>query len=286
MHTRHTIALILAPALTVATLSSMTTSAYASSAYKVTVKMSNTKIGLGGKITAYGTVSPKAPGKTVKVYVHYGSDSSGEYHYVGSDTLNSQSKFVKKFEPTDSGKTTVKVVKAKSSAHKAGSKTASFNNYGYIRLSKLARTVERGVVAYSSAYHFPGDSEGNEGYGFVGASGAQARWDTHYQCTSFRALGAIEDSSASGTSAIANFVGEKGDESTLTIYEGSLLADGQEDPEPISLALTKSVNGVTQTARYIDISTQAYAGNPTYIAAKTQVHCNLPGGQIEAFYDE
>ena len=285
MRTRHKIALILAPALTVAALSSMATEAYASSAYKVTVKLSHSTIYLSGTNTVTGTVSPKAPGKTVKVYVHYASDKSGKYHYMGSDKLDSKSKFSKKFEPTVSGRTTVKVVKAKSSSHKAGSRTTYFDDYGFLRLSKLPRVVQRGVVSYSSAWHFAGDSEGNEGYGFVGASGAQARWDTRFQCTNFKALAGIDDNSPSGTSAIANFVGEKVDESTLTIKEGALLADGAE-PELINLPLTKKVSGVTRTARYIDISTQAFSGNPTYIAAHTEVKCNLPGGRIESFFDE
>ncbi len=272
------LALGLAPVLAVAVLTATAPAANAASKYTVTVTMSKSAIDLGDKVTASGKVTPKAPGKYVKVYVHYASDSEGEYHYMGKDKLDKKSKFSKKFTPRDSGRTKVMVVKAPGKGKKAGKASKYIDNYGRVSLSALPRQTLRGVVAPSDTIDLPGGDIGTySGYTFSGASGAQARWDTKYQCKGTMYADAGIDVSSPAGSAIANFTSENADFSTLRQYEGDVLTSGG-STEFIILPLTKKVGTTYKRPRYIDISTQVASGDPKYAVGGAELICNLPGG--------
>lgn len=269
MRTHRKIAMILAPALSLAALS-VAPAASASSAYKVTVKVSKTTIHLGDKITASGTVSPKAPGKTVKVYVHYASDSDGEYHYVGKDKLSSKSKYSKKFTPKDSGTTKIKVVKAKSKSHKAGSHTKTFKNYGYMPLTKLVRVVENGTVQHRSDIELGG--EVTKGIKFLGDG--RARYDLKGQCNGYEAIVGMDDNSMAGAEGQYKAVSENAAQDEID--EGSTYSSTVGDvPDDDQLF----IGG----ARFLVLTTQVSAS--AWSVALPEVHCNLAGGYEVSKYD-
>ncbi|NRQ48883.1 hypothetical protein [Aeromicrobium stalagmiti] len=253
-------------------------SAQAAKKFTVSSKLEDTSLTFGQQQRVTGSVSPASPGKTVKVYIHYASDSDGEYHYLGKSTLSASSRFSKSFTPTDSGTTKIKVVKAASGSRASGSSTNSFKNYGYRRLSTLPRTIESGVVANDDTFTI-GGLDSTDGYRFQGGNG-RARWSTSGQCKEFVGYGGVPDSST-GTQASANyFARATATGAVLVKHEGPFQQTG--DRETIRMKLYKKTDSGYTFARYLQIATQEQGGvEPRYGLLATYLHCNLPGAEID-----
>ncbi|NRQ48884.1 hypothetical protein [Aeromicrobium stalagmiti] len=250
--------------------------AQASHKFTVTTKLEKGSIELGEKQRVTGSVSPASPGKTVKVYINYASDSDGEYHYLGRSTLSSSSTFSKSFTPQDSGTARVKVVKAASGSRAAGSSSKTFKNYAYQVLENLTRSVKAGVVQYADPLSYREDYANLNGSRFL--SGGRATWDLRHQCKSVITLAGVPDTSSSDTFAQGVFSAETSGDSVLKSRTSAVLY-WDEVPATIEMNLYKKSGSTYTFARYLEISTQVSGStNPAFATASTNVLCNLPGG--------
>lgn len=257
-------------------LSGTTSADAATKKFTVKVTTSLKSMQLGQSNTIKGTVWPRSTGATVKLYVHYASDPGSKYRYVGKDKLDSKGRFSKKFVPKISGDTRVKVVKAKTSTRPSASARATFENWGWLKLNKLARTVENGTVSYVR----PRDPDGYADFGVSLGNGGRAHFDLRSKCSEFSARTGMDSGSPQDSFGQAKFLAQRSNGTTLVESPTYSSTDG--DDRQDAYVETYVLSGTTETpARYLEITTQVTDPDAIWGVFDPVVYCNLPGAKLE-----
>lgn len=250
-------------------------------AYGLTATLSDTSIVLGDSLKVGGTVTgPGAVGSKVRVYIHYADYASGVYDYVGYDRVDSHGKYSRKFTPTDSGDTVVKVVKDASSSRLRATKSVNLDTYGWLELGQLTREVEHGVVSTSEVSYGNGDR--SYGNGVLFQLDGRARWDLHKKCTKYDGNSGMDDTSVAGSFGQAKPLALKSSGNTLR--EGSTVSRNDGDTAQHETLKLYAESDHSIRARYLQITTQVDgpAGTQAWAIGAPAVYCNLPGGIFES----